>query len=74
MGLSAIGHNIPTLVLGDAVYNMEGLTDKGISLKKFWHQHKKPDTELYEKFREYLIQTTQLNGSFYGRMPDELGV
>lgn len=72
VGLSAIGHNIPTLCLGDAVYDMEGLSNKGMSLRKFWHQHKKPDTELYKKFREYLIVTTQLNGSFYGRMPNEL--
>ena len=72
VGLSAISHTIPTITLGDAIYDIKGLTSKGISLRKFWHQHKKPDTELYEKFRQYLIQTTQLNGSFYGRMPDEL--
>jgi len=72
VGLSAIGHTIPTITLGDAIYDIKGLTSKGISLRKFWHQHKKPDAELYKKFRQYLIQTTQLNGSFYGRMPDEL--
>lgn len=72
VGLSAIGHQIPTLVLGDAVYDIPGLSNKGTSLKKFWHQHKKPDDALYQKFRQYLIRTTQLNGSFYGRMPDEL--
>ena len=72
VGLSAIGHNIPTIALGDAIYDIKGLTNKEISLKKFWHQHKKPDAELYKKFRQYLISTTQLNGSFYGQMPDEL--
>ena len=72
VGLSAIGHNIPTITLGDAIYDIKGLTSKGISLRKFWNQHKKPDAELYKKFRQYLIQTTQLNGSFYGRMPDEM--
>ncbi len=72
VGLSAIGHNIPTITLGDAIYDIKGLTSKGISLRKFWHQHKKPDAKLYDKFRQFLIQTTQLNGSFYGRMPDEL--
>ena len=72
VGLSAIGHNIPTIVLGDAIYDIKGLSNKGMSLKKFWHQHKKPDIELYKKFSQYLIKTTQLNGSFYGRIPDEL--
>ncbi len=72
VGLSAISHNIPTITLGDAIYDIKGLTNKGISLNFFWYQHKKPDAELYKKFRQYLIQTTQLNGSFYGRMPDEL--
>ena len=72
VGLSAISYNIPTITLGDAIYDIKGLTNKGISLRKFWHQYKKPDAELYNKFRQYLIQTTQLNGSFYGRMPDEL--
>jgi len=72
VGLSAIGHQIPTLVLGNAVYDMEGLSNKGMGLKKFWHQYKKPDNALYKKFKQYLVLTTQLNGSFYGRMPDEL--
>ncbi len=72
VGLSAIGHNIPTIVLGNAIYDIEGLTNKGLSLRKFWHQHKKPDAELYMKFKQYLIDTTQLNGSFYGLMPEVL--
>ncbi|HHD79326.1 MAG TPA: capsular biosynthesis protein [Epsilonproteobacteria bacterium] len=72
VGLTSIGYGIPTLTLGDAIYDIKGLTNKGIALKKFWHQHKKPDALLYQKFKQYLIKTTQLNGSFYGRMPDEL--
>jgi len=72
VGLTSIGYGIPTITLGDAIYDIEGLTNKGISLRKFWHSHKKPDEELYTKFRQYLIQTTQLNGAFYGDMPDEL--
>jgi len=72
VGLSAVSYGIPTITLGDAVYDIEGLTNKGKSLRKFWHQHKKPDEMLYQKFKQYLIQTTQLNGSFYGRMPEEL--
>ena len=72
VGLTSVGHGIPTLTLGDAIYDIKGLTNKGTSLRKFWHQYKKPDHELYTKFKQYLIQTTQLNGSFYGSMPNEL--
>lgn len=72
VGLSSISYGIPTITLGDAIYDMKGLTNKGVSLRKFWHNHKKPDMFLYQKFRQYLIAHTQLNGSFYGRMPDEL--
>ncbi len=72
VGLTSVGYGIPTLTLGDAIYDIKGLTNKGTSLKKFWHSHKNPDHELFRKFRQHLIQTTQLNGSFYGRMPDEL--
>jgi capsular polysaccharide export protein len=72
VGLSSVGYGIPTITLGDAIYDIKGLTNKGTSLRKFWHSHKKPDQALYIKFKQYLVHTTQLNGSFYGRMPDEL--
>jgi len=72
VGLSAIGHGIPTKVLGNAIYDIEGLSNKDTPLKQFWHSHKKPDATLYKKFHCYLVENTQLNGSFYGRMPDEL--
>lgn len=71
VGLSAIGYGIPTLTLGNAVYDIEGLTNKGTCLHQFWHQFKKPNPELYQKFRNYLIENTQLNGSFYGLIPKE---
>jgi capsular polysaccharide export protein len=72
VGLTSIGYGIPTLTLGDAIYDIEGLTNKGTSLRKFWHQHKKPDRQRYQKFRQYLVEHTQLNGSFYGMFPHEL--
>lgn len=71
VGLTSIGYNIPTITLGNAIYDIEGLTAKGISLDSFWTKHQKPDAVLFQKFRNYLIQKTQLNGSFYGRFPLE---
>jgi len=72
VGLTSVSYGIPTITLGDAIYDMKGLTNKGVSLRKFWHNHKKPDLQLYQKFRQYLIENTQLNGSFYGMFPVEL--
>ena len=72
VGLTSIDYGIPTMVMGDAVYDIEGLTNKGISLRKFWHRHKKPDRTLFLKYKRYIVEQTQLNGSFYGKMPAEL--
>jgi capsular polysaccharide export protein len=72
VGLSSVGHGIPTIVRGQAIYDIEGLTNKGVPLEEFWHTPKPPDTCLYRKFRNYVIKATQLNGSFYGRFPDTL--
>ena len=72
VGLSSIGHGIPTITLGESVYDIERLNNKSLGLQNFWYQYQKPDLELYLKFKHYLIQTTQLNGSFYGKMPEEL--
>lgn len=71
-GLSSLYHNTPTIVLGNAIYDIEGLTCKDMTLDDFWENYKVPDEELYKKFRQYLINTTQLNGSFYGIIPYEL--
>ncbi len=69
VGLTSIGYNIPTITLGRAVYDIDGLTNKYLTLNEFWNKCKKPDRELYEKFLYYIIENTQLNGSFYGVFP-----
>ncbi len=72
VGISSLYHHTPTIVLGNAIYDIEGLTCKGMLLDDFWKEYKRPDEELFENFRRFLIDKTQLNGSFYGRFPDEL--
>ena len=72
VGLSSIYHKTPTITLGNALYDIEGLTCKGMSLDDFWVNYKKPNYELYKKFRAYLIENTQLNGGFYGLFPRDL--
>ncbi|CAA6805955.1 MAG: Capsular polysaccharide export system protein KpsS [uncultured Sulfurovum sp.] len=72
VGLSSLYHGTATITLGNAIYNIESLTNKDKSLNDFWDNPEVPDRDLFTKFRNYLVKTTQLNGSFYGRMPDEL--
>ncbi len=72
VGISSLYHRTPTITLGNAIYDIEGLTCKNMSLDDFWERYKEPDEALFEKFRVYLIEQTQLNGSFYGVFPPEL--
>lgn len=70
VGLSALFHAAPTKVCGRALYDMPGLTYQG-SLDDFWSDapRHKPDAGLYRRFRSHLVAATQLNGSFYRRLP-----
>jgi len=69
VGLSSLYHKTPVITLGYALYDIEGLTNKGVALDDFWRSQIQPDELLFDKFRRYLIKNTQLNGSFYGKMP-----
>lgn len=68
-GLQAIYHNTPVKVIGDAIYNFKGLAFQK-PLHQFWKEaHKyKPNRDLYQKFKDYVIKHTQLNGSFYKKL------
>ncbi|MEN6669960.1 capsular biosynthesis protein [Psychrobacter sp. B38] len=67
-GLQSVYHKKPTKVMGRAIYDTPKLIDQK-ELKDFWQQPSQPDNEFYLRFREYLIEQTQLNGAFYGRSP-----
>jgi capsular polysaccharide export protein len=69
VGLSALHHGTPTMVCGNALYDMHGLTYQG-RLNDFWAAAPKsrPNRALYRRFRHHLIAKTQLNGSFYKRL------
>ena len=71
VGFSALFHSTPVKVCGRAVYDLEGLTFQG-SLEEFWKngQTTVVDRVVFQWFKNYLIETTQLNGSFYGRLPE----
>lgn len=67
-GLQSIYHKKPTKVMGRAIYNTPRLADEQ-DLDDFWQAPQRPDHEFYLRFREFLIEQTQLNGAFYGRSP-----
>lgn len=67
-GLSALFHRAPVKVLGRCIYDIPGLTHQG-DLASFWASPEKPDQDLFLKYRNYLIATTQVQGSFYSGKP-----
>ncbi len=64
VGISALLHKVPTKVLGRALYDMAGLTHQG-DLASFWQRPDGVDTKLFRRFRTYLYEQTQLDGSFF---------
>ncbi len=48
----------------DPIYNLPGLTFQG-RLDDFWSERPLPDSELFRRFRNTVIHTTQVNGGFY---------
>ncbi|WP_258224669.1 capsular biosynthesis protein [Aeromonas sp. HMWF014] len=64
VGLSALLHQVPTICLGRALYDITGLTTSG-PLSSFW-QRQSPVCEVtFQKARNSLLHLTQLNASFY---------
>jgi capsular polysaccharide export protein len=66
VGFSALTHGAPLKTLGVAIYDLEGLTFQG-PLDEFWSAagNSRPNPDLVQRFRTYLIDQTQINGSFY---------
>ena len=64
VGLSALLHNIPTICLGKALYNIDNLTTK-VKLDEFWGEQSPVCLSTFKIFRNFLLSKTQINGSFY---------
>ena len=67
VGLNALHYAKPTICLGKSMYDIDGLTTKDVSLDYFWSGQMPVDKALYFKFRSYLIDNTQVIGSYYLR-------
>ncbi len=68
VGLSALYHGTPVKVLGEAVYDFEGMTYQG-ALGAFFVDPGEVDAPLVARFIRYLRHHNQVNGSFYRRAP-----
>lgn len=62
--LSAVGFGTPVKVLGRAFFDFDGLTDQQ-PLSGFWGAPRRPDHDLYVRFREHVLHRTQINGSYH---------
>lgn len=70
VGLSSLTHGTPVKCLGRAVYDIPGLTHQG-SLAEFFEAPVQVDRALYKRFRHWLLQTNQLNGSVWSRLQQD---
>ena len=73
VGSLSLGLNCPTIALSDPIYNLPGLTFQR-GLDDFWRERPLPDAELFRRFRNTVIHTTQINGGFYCRKGIDLAV
>jgi capsular polysaccharide export protein len=64
VGISALLHDAPTIALGEAIYDLAGLTFQG-GLDAFWKAATAPEQALFEAFRRVVIHCTQINGDLY---------
>lgn len=67
VGLSSALHRTPIKVVGNAVYDMPGLTCQE-PLDRFWRAPGEVDHRLYRRYREHLVRNVLANGSFYRRV------
>jgi capsule polysaccharide modification protein KpsS len=68
VGLQSLHHGTPVKTLAESVYQIPGLVYDG-ELSAFWKAPGLVDAALIARFRSHLAMSTQLNASFYARMP-----
>ncbi len=63
VGTLALNFGIPIAVLGDAIYDLEGVVHRG-SLEEFWVNPVAPDGDLWDSVRRVIIDRSLIRGSF----------
>lgn len=66
VGVTALQNGVPVKTLGNAVFDIAGLTCQA-PLASFWHDPPKPDPTLMQAFLRALVGTTQVKGGYYTR-------
>ncbi len=66
VGLWAMRVGVPTITLGTAVYDIEGLTFQG-SLDRFWTKGQPSRPELWHAFVKAIVAHIQIRGVYYGK-------
>jgi capsular polysaccharide export protein len=64
VGLLALRRKKPVKILGEAIYDVDGLTFAG-GLDRFWHEASVPDAELLDRFCRMLVQEVLVEGDFF---------
>jgi capsular polysaccharide export protein len=72
-GFLAMAFGKPTIALGDAIYDMPGLTFQG-TLDDFWRDGQAPDPTIFDAFRRVTVARSQVNGGFFSREGLDLAV
>ena len=65
VGLQALLHRRPLIVLGEAIYSGPGLTFQG-ELKDFWKDHHEPEESAVKHLVNQIIHLTQVPCNVYG--------
>jgi capsular polysaccharide export protein len=63
-GLTALQKGLAVKCLGNAIYDVPGMTFQG-ALDAFWRHGRPAETDVLEGFIDYLVQSSQLNGGFH---------
>jgi len=63
-GTLALASGVPVITLGNAIYDLQGLTFQG-ELDRFWAEHAAPDAALFDAFRRVLVQRCLVRGGFF---------
>ena len=63
-GTLSLRHGVPTIVLGDAVYDIPRITAQG-GLDRFWRAPMPPEMKVFDAFRRVLIDRCLIHGGYF---------
>lgn len=65
VGLQALAAGVPVKLMGDTFFDLPGLVDQK-PLEQFWEEPKPPEPDLWDQFRNHMLEATQFRGNFDG--------